>query len=126
MANKQRGYVEITSGGKNYPFRLTTNVLCELEELVDQPIAEFFTKMKKSPPTMKEFRAIVLCGLRGGASAKSRVKLDLNCAGEIIDGAGGMVGLMSQVGEAMGLASPDADDNASADDDASEGDTSGN
>ena len=99
MANPHRGQVSLGA----YTLSFSINALCELEDLLDQPMAEIVAGMQ-SPEKMRmsTVRAMFWAALRDNHPA-----IDLEGAGLIVSELG-MGAAMAKVGEAFRLAFPTA------------------
>ncbi|WP_037437161.1 GTA-gp10 family protein [Sinorhizobium fredii] len=101
MANPNRGSVALQVGDRAYTLSFSINALCELEDLLDKPVAAIVEAIQK--PTelrMSSVRAIIWAGLQDhheGLSVKE--------AGQIASEAGTQAAL-AKVGEAFRLAFP--------------------
>lgn len=100
MANPHRGEVELKAGGNTYTFRLTTNVLCEMEDHFDKTFNEVMADLSDKP-SMKGLREVVRFALSENEPAP-----DAKQAGEIIDMAGSLA-VSEALKKAIKVAFPD-------------------
>ncbi len=99
MANPHRGQVSLG----DYTLSFSVNALCELEELLDQPMMEIVAAMQAPDKMrMKTVRAMFWAALRDHHD-----DIDIHGAGAIVTDVG-MTVAMSKVGEAFRLAFPTA------------------
>jgi hypothetical protein len=107
MANPARGSVAFQVGEKAYTISFSINALCELEALMDQPVARI-AKGLEDPESvrMATVRALVWASLRD-----SHKDVDLKGAGDILEQAG-MQHCMEAIGRAFALAFPEATEDA--------------
>jgi len=101
MANQQKGEVGLKAGDVTYRFRLTTNVLCEMEDHFGKTFNEVMAELGEKP-SMKGMREIVRFALSENEPAPDAKK-----AGEIIDEAGS-IAVTEALKKAIKLAFPDA------------------
>jgi len=107
MANKQRGEVSIEALGETWRLKFSTNAICELEDLLDEPLSVTAEKMN-DPKTakIKTLRAVLWAGLVDGHEG-----ITIRQAGEIMDEAGAaLVG--EKIGEAFQIAFPQTEGKA--------------
>lgn len=101
MANPNRGSVALQVGDRAYTLSYSINALCELEELLDKPVASIIEAIQKPAELrMSSVRAIIWAGLQDHHQG-----LTVQEAGQIASEAG-MQAAMSKVGEAFRLAFP--------------------
>lgn len=99
MANPNRGQVALG----DYILSFSINALCELEDLLDQPMMEIVAAMQAPDKMrMKTVRAMFWAALRDHHD-----DIDLHGAGLIVSELG-MATAMAKVGEAFRLAFPTA------------------
>lgn len=100
MANSHKGEVDLKAGDKTYKFRLTTNVLCEMEDHFGKTFNEVMAELGDKP-SMKGMREIVRFALSENEPAP-----DAKQAGEIIDEAGSLA-VTEALKKAIKLAFPE-------------------
>jgi hypothetical protein len=101
MANPHRGEVRLSADGEDYTLSLSINAMCELEELLGEPIAK--TAMGLSAvETMKmtTVRAMLWAALRD-----HHPQVNIVDAGDIAAKAG-ITEAVKKIGEAFNLAFP--------------------
>lgn len=101
MANAQKGEVDLVAGDKTYRFRLSTNVLCEMEDHFGKTVNEVLADIGERP-SMKGMREIVRFALSENDPAP-----DAKEAGKIIDEVG-TTQITEALKQALKLAFPDA------------------
>jgi hypothetical protein len=102
MANPYRGSVALQVGDRAYTLSFSINALCELEDLLGQPVAKIAAQMNKPEEVrMKTVRAIVWAALRD-----HHEEVDLKQAG-LIASESGVPAVMDAIGRAFTLAFPD-------------------
>lgn len=101
MANPHRGSVAFQVGDRALTLRFSVNALCELEDLLGEPVAKIAAKLEDAENIkLSMVRAIVWAGLRD-----YHAEVSLAAAGEIVDEAG-IPDAMEKVGKALALAFP--------------------
>jgi hypothetical protein len=103
MANRERGEVSLSVGGETYTLVLNTNAMAAIEEAADATWDEFWPGVMKG-----RVRSIRL--LLWGMAQKYHPKLTVSNVGDLIDGAGGLPGLVSIMTSAHEASSPEASD----------------
>jgi len=83
--NLLKGEVPLKAGNKEYTLKLTTNALCELEDLLDMGVNEIIIASAKNILTLKQVRGMLYCACL--EHHKEEV-VDIDAAGKIIDVAG--------------------------------------
>lgn len=107
MGNKVRGAVTLEALGQTWRLKFSTNAICELEDLLDEPLQVTADKMN-NPKTAKitTLRAVLWAGLidhHDGVTIKE--------AGAVMDEAGAaLVG--EKIGEAFQIAFPQVEGKA--------------
>ncbi|MDW9877325.1 hypothetical protein GOC31_20850 [Sinorhizobium meliloti] len=101
MANPNRGSVALQVGDRVYTLSYSINALCELEDLLEKPVAEI-VKAIQTPAElrMSSVRAIIWAGLQDHHEG-----LTVKEAGQIASEAG-MQAALAKAGEAFRLAFP--------------------
>lgn len=94
-----RGNVEVKAD-RSYRLRLTTNVLCDFEEIAQRPFADVAVDFASGRPRMTDVRLLLSLGLSP--------QVDLRQAGEVID-AVGVAKSIELVVTAIAAAFPDKD-----------------
>lgn len=107
MANPNRGQVALTVGELELKLSFSVNALCELEDLLGQPVAKIAAGLK-DPENVRlaTVRALVWAALRDHHD-----EVTLKGAGTIASDAG-VPAVMAAVGKAFSLAFPEAKENA--------------
>lgn len=102
MANPHRGSVALQAGDRAYTLSFSVNALCELEDALEQPVAQIANALN-DPDTVRltTVRALVWAALRD-----HHEDVTLKGAGEIITDAG-MPACMEAIGKAFKLAFPE-------------------
>lgn len=100
MANPHRGQVPLVAGDTTYTLCLSTNALCELEDITGETVTQVTEKLNGAGASMKLIRALVWAGLQD-----HHPDVDVKAAGKIISQAG-MVACMEAIGKAFELALP--------------------
>ncbi|RVI93685.1 hypothetical protein CN186_15745 [Sinorhizobium medicae] len=107
MANPHRGSVAFNVGDRAYTLSFSINAICELEELLGQPVPQIAATLNKPEDIrMTTVRALIWAALRD-----YHEEADLKEAGAIASEAG-MPAVMEAIGRAFQLAFPEAADNA--------------
>jgi hypothetical protein len=104
MANKERGELAVTVGGKSYTLRPTFDSLCELESQVDKPIDVILAGVQEG--RISGLRAVVWCLLQDQHGEEIKTLKD---ASAWIEQAGGVSAALDMVSRAMGLNSNTGD-----------------
>lgn len=107
MANAVRGQVSLKAGDTTYTICLSTNAVCELEDLTGEAIGSLAAKMNGGSVRMTDVRALVWAALQD-----HHPDADLKEAGNIITLAG-MPATMEAVGKAFELAFPEVENDGS-------------
>lgn len=107
MANKHRGEVAFDLEGKTYTLRLSTNALCELENVLGCGINEIGSKLA-NPETLRlsTVRAVIWAALRD-----HHREVTLADAGVMVD-ALKLSGAVELIGKTLSAAFPDAEEGA--------------
>jgi hypothetical protein len=101
MANPNRGSVALQVGDRAYTLSYSINALCELEDLLDQPVAAIVKAIQKPDELrMHSVRALLWAGLQDHHEG-----LTVKEAGMIISEAG-VQAAVAKAGEAFRLAFP--------------------
>lgn len=102
MANQHRGQVDLKAGDKIYTLSFSINAMCELEDLLGEPISQI-AKSLGDPQSvrMSTVRALVWAALRDHHS-----DIDLKGAGDLVAEAT-VTSTMETIGRAFALAFPD-------------------
>lgn len=108
MANKARGEIPLTVGGREYTLRLSINAICELEtELekrgIDPNYVAFFRKARKG--SLASARLLLWACLRD-----HHPSLSVADAGELIEALGEISTIWDSLAEAMDAQAPAAAD----------------
>lgn len=101
MANPLRGSVALQVGDRAYTLSFSINALCELEEHMEQPIAQIATALAKPD----QIRLGAVRALVWAATRDHHPEIDLKAAGDVIDAAG-VQQVMPVIGKAFQLAFP--------------------
>jgi hypothetical protein len=108
MANRERGEVALEVGGQQYTLVLTTNAMCELEDLLSTPdkdvtFPEVVTKAARL--SIRAMRALVWAAAR-----ERHPEMTLAQAGALIYAAGGVIGFKPTMDKIIDSAQPDKAD----------------
>jgi uncharacterized protein HemX len=108
MANREKGEISIEIGGKPYTLVLNTNALVELQDVLSTPkalatIDEIYARVNQG--SLRHVRAMVWAALR-----KYHSDLTLESVGELIDAAGGFVGMNALLESVQQASAPEAAD----------------
>lgn len=96
MANKERGEWTLAAGADRYVLRLTTNACCELEEFSGKLFDEVQARANRG--SLIHLRYLLWASLQEHhADLATPDKEGLKRIGQIVDAAGGLLGLMQQI-----------------------------
>lgn len=108
MANPHRGQVALNAGGRDYNVSYSINALCELEDVLGQPVAKIAASMNDPENVrMSAVRALVWAGLQD-----HHPEVTLREAGQIASEASIPV-CMEAIGKAFQAAFPEQEEGAS-------------
>lgn len=103
MANPHRGEVALKVGDLDYKLSFSINAMCELEDLMDRPIAEIASSLNDPASLrMSTVRAIAWAALRD-----HHPDVDIKSAGIMVTSIGINVA-MEAIGRAFAMAFPEA------------------
>jgi len=111
MANRERGEVDLTIDGKAYTMVLTTNALCELEDVMSttlRPVTYADVLMASKKGSTRAMRAVFWASLR-----EHHRTVTLEDAGRLMDAADGTVSFAEKLA-ALAFAAMPADDDVKA------------
>ncbi len=101
MANPNRGGVAVRVGDDEWTFSFSINALCELEDLLDKPVAQIVTALGDAENMrISDVRAMVWAALLDHQEG-----IDLKGAGDVASKVGTM-DCLEKVGKALELAFP--------------------
>lgn len=104
MANPHRGSVALQAGDRAYTLSFSVNALCELEDLLGQPVAQIAGSLNDPGNVrMSTVRALIWSALRD-----HHAEVGLEGAGEIATEAG-ITSCMEAIGKAFKLAFPESE-----------------
>lgn len=104
MANKQKGEIAITAGQKRYVLCYSVNALCELEGATGKRFVDLAAELSDpARVTIKTVRDFFHSGL-----LEHQPDISLREAGDLMVQAGGMLAVMTKIGEALDLAFEEA------------------
>ena len=102
MANPHRGQVDIKAGDRTFTLSFSINAMCELEDLMGEPIARIAQGLGDAGSVkISTVRALVWAALRD-----KHPEVTLEGAGDIIADAG-VNGVMEAIGRAFAMAFPE-------------------
>ncbi|MFC0246791.1 GTA-gp10 family protein [Falsochrobactrum ovis] len=101
MANHYRGSVALQVGDQAYTLSFSVNALCELEDLLNLPVAKIAATMNDA----EDVRISTVRALVWGALRDHHSEIDLKGAGDIASTAG-IPACMEAIGQAFRLAFP--------------------
>jgi hypothetical protein len=64
MANRERGEISVTLGGKSYPLRPTFEAQCEAEDICGRGIVEMANRFQESKYGIREVAALIFTSMR--------------------------------------------------------------
>lgn len=103
MANPNRGEVTLTVGDQEYTLSFSINAICELEDVLDAPVAKIADGLNDaSTVRMSMVRTVIWAALRD-----HHEDVSIKEAG-LIATAAGIPAVMDAIGKAFSLAFPDA------------------
>lgn len=103
MANKERGEMTLVAGADTYVLRLTTNACCELEDKSAKLLDDIVRGAMRG--SVRDLRWLLWASLQDKHHETVKSPVD---AGEVIDAAGGIQGVLRQMTAFMKLnADPD-------------------
>ena len=103
MANPNRGGVAVRVGDDEWTFSFSMNALCELEDLLDKPMAQIFASLEdEKNMRMSDVRALVWAAL-----LDHKEGLTLREAGDVASKVGISV-CLEKIGKAVAIAFPPA------------------
>lgn len=109
MANRERGDIALTVGGRTYCLRITTDAMCQLEDLLSAregaPVS-FFEFLRR----LEGFRVTEVRQFLWAALLYENPKATLADATALIDDVGGPIELLNEIKALAGTAEPDAGD----------------
>ncbi len=101
MANPSRGGVAVRVGDDEWVFSFSINALCELEDLLEKPMAQIFATLEDDKNMrMSDVRALVWASLLDHTEG-----ITLREAGDVASKVGITV-CLEKIGEAVGIAFP--------------------
>lgn len=107
MANPHRGSVAFQVGATVYTLSFSVNALCELEDMLNQPVAKIAESLNDPENVrLSTMRALAWAGLRD-----HHPEITIPQTGEIVSAAG-VPATMEAVGKAFQLAFPEAEPKA--------------
>lgn len=95
-ANKERGEMALVAGSKTYVMKLTTNAVCEMETLSGRTFDQVAAKLQNG--SVSDVRLFLWAMLR-----EHHRSMTLEDVGNVIDGAGGIMGIAQQLTELVNL-----------------------
>ncbi len=101
MANPNRGGVAVRVGDDEWTFSFSINALCELEDLLEKPMAQIFASLEdEKNMRMSDVRALVWAAL-----LDHNEEITLKEAGVVASKVGIAV-CLEKIGKAVGIAFP--------------------
>lgn len=102
MANPHRGQVSLKAGDTTYTLSFSINAMCELEDLMNEPIAKIASGLNKA----SELRISTVRALAWAALRDHHADIDIKRAGEIVTEIG-VPDAMAAIGKAFAAAFPE-------------------
>jgi hypothetical protein len=110
MANRERGEVDGTLGGRQFTFVVDMSAMCEIETLLSTPERDFSYRMDLLPQ-IGRLRSIAIRAFFWGATRRHHKAVGIEEIGALIDDEeGGVLHLLGLVRQIAGLAEPDKAD----------------